>query len=380
MLVMDPMRPGPVAICDDLNPGAGQDNYDPQKDPVVVYNLGGQVTIAVSDPEMVQDLLGAKNNIFDKTGTIMGVTSKLMGESFLFSPADEAWRAKRKACAHAFYKERLVHMIEVLKDKLDESIKEWAQQIQKSQDGTTVIDIAKVYREIFTRNIIHIAFGEDVSFEDVEIWHSDDHDAGVPFSLKTMSFFKALEAVGTQMLTISMRLKVSNPLWKVIYSQTGASLAFSKVERTIDDNCYRLRAFVRDYIRKRQAGEKRSTVQNSADLLSLFFETPDIFTEEFIIDEIMDFFLAAAATTTRGAVTVTGHFATAAWSVAKVRSEFDTVCKESEDYSPEDKENLSKLQYLKKYVTLQNTQDMTFCGQVITEGLRYMPPVPIGSL
>ena len=53
MLVMDPMRPGPVAICDDLNPGAGQDNYDPQKDPVVVYNLGGQVTIAVSDPEMV---------------------------------------------------------------------------------------------------------------------------------------------------------------------------------------------------------------------------------------------------------------------------------------------------------------------------------------
>ena len=42
MLVMDPMRPG-----------AGQDNYDPQKDPVVVFNLGGQVTIAVSDPEMV---------------------------------------------------------------------------------------------------------------------------------------------------------------------------------------------------------------------------------------------------------------------------------------------------------------------------------------
>ena len=66
----------------------------------------------------------------------------------------------------------------------------------------------------------------------------------------------------------------------------------------------------------------------------------------------MDFFLAAAATTTRGAVTVTSHFVTAAESDAKVRSEFDTVCKESEDYAPKDKENLSKLQYLNKYVTL----------------------------
>jgi len=50
----------------------------------------------------------------------MGVFSKFMGESFLFSRADEVWKAKRKACAHAFYKERLVHMLEVLKDKMTE--------------------------------------------------------------------------------------------------------------------------------------------------------------------------------------------------------------------------------------------------------------------
>ena len=34
-----------------------------------------------------------------------------------------------KACAHAFYKELLLHMIKVLKDKLEESIKDWAQHI-----------------------------------------------------------------------------------------------------------------------------------------------------------------------------------------------------------------------------------------------------------
>lgn len=72
----------------------------------------------VSDPDMIQDLLVQKNALYDKTGTLEGVFSKLMGESFLFSRATESWKAKRKACAHAFYKERLVHMIEVLKEKL----------------------------------------------------------------------------------------------------------------------------------------------------------------------------------------------------------------------------------------------------------------------
>ena len=79
----------------------------------------------VSDAEMVQDLLVQKNSIFDKTGTLQGVFSKFMGESFLFSKADDDWKAKRKACAHAFYKERLVHMIEVLKEKLEDEIKLW---------------------------------------------------------------------------------------------------------------------------------------------------------------------------------------------------------------------------------------------------------------
>ena len=67
---------------------------------------------------MLQDLYGQKNGILDKTGAMMAEMSKLMGGSFLFSPSDETWKAKRKASAHAFYKERLVHMSEILKEKL----------------------------------------------------------------------------------------------------------------------------------------------------------------------------------------------------------------------------------------------------------------------
>ena len=43
----------------------------------------------------------------------------LLGNSFLFSKGDAVWKAKRKACAHAFYKDQLKVMMEVLKDKIE---------------------------------------------------------------------------------------------------------------------------------------------------------------------------------------------------------------------------------------------------------------------
>jgi len=67
-------------------------------------------------------------------------------------------------------------------------------------------------------------------------------------------------------------------------------------------------------------------VQKSADLLSLFLESPDVFTKEFIIDELCDFFLAASTTTQFSSQTIASHFATAVASLSKVRAEFSELC------------------------------------------------------
>jgi len=133
------------------------------------------------------------------------------------------------------------------------------------------VNIAQAFGEIFTRNIIHIAFGEDISAEQIEIWHKTDLEGLAPMELTKMPFGKALREVGSQLLTITLKLKVSNPLYRAIYSTTGKSVSFSKAERTIDQNCIWMREFVGKYIEKRRSGEQKSTVQNSADLLSLFF-------------------------------------------------------------------------------------------------------------
>ena len=323
-------------LCDQLNPEAGPDNYNPSKDPVVVSNLGGNVHLMVADPDMVQDLLVSKNSIFDKTGMIQGIFSKLMGDSFLFSRADAAWKTKRKACSHAFYKDRLVHMIEVLKQKMADSCKEWMAVIAK--EGYTDISLGDAFQDIFVRNIITISFGEDVSDSEITMWHrpSREIESSEPFVLQKMSFGKALTLVNAQVATIAAKAKLSNPLYRAIYFATGHSVSFTSQERYIDDNSHRVRCFINEYVQKRKTAKQKTAVQNSSDLLSLFFQTPEVFTDEFIIDELVDFFAAASATTMNGSTAFIGHLATSPESLQKVRAEFEDICRQSEDYDPED--------------------------------------------
>ena len=62
----------------------------------------------VADPAIVQDLFGSKNALFDKTSLMEAIFKSMIGHSFVFSKADEQWKAKRKASSHAFYKDKLI--------------------------------------------------------------------------------------------------------------------------------------------------------------------------------------------------------------------------------------------------------------------------------
>ena len=70
----------------------------------------------------------------------------------------------------------------------------------------------------------------------------------------------------------------------------------TKICKISIENCKQIRTFIQSYINKRRSGKAKSTV-NDVDMLSLFFENPDVFTDDFIIDELMDFFLAGTLTT-----------------------------------------------------------------------------------
>ena len=97
------------------------------------------------------------------------------------------------------------------------------------------------------------------------------------------------------MVTVGTRLP--NPIWQILYAATGNSYAFTGIEKLSNKNCAVLRQIMGEYVRKRKSGEAKSQVGDNSDMLSLFLQSPDIFTEEVIVDELIDFLVAGSQTT-----------------------------------------------------------------------------------
>ena len=94
-------------------------------------------------------MLVTKNATIDKTDAFEGFFKNLFGNSFLFSKTNEIWKKKRQASSHAFYKERLVHMMDVLKDTVLDEQRKWIKEIEDSPEGFTEVDLSKEVLKIF---------------------------------------------------------------------------------------------------------------------------------------------------------------------------------------------------------------------------------------
>ena len=55
-------------------------------------------------------MIGVKNIELDKSTLAMDIVYDLYQEAFVEAPGDENWKKKRKICATAFFKERLINM------------------------------------------------------------------------------------------------------------------------------------------------------------------------------------------------------------------------------------------------------------------------------
>lgn len=310
---------------------------------------------------MAQDLFVKHSAIADKNGLAEAATLDFFGRAFFFSKADELWKKKRKACSHAFYKDRMEHMLEVLKDKIEEDCLQWMAEIEASEEKQTTIDISKVFNRLYSRSIIHICFGEDISDQRLTIAvpkegrninQLHDEEITVPEAIVEC----------TEMGIQDIRLKMVNPLFPLLYRTFDYVLNMTSGERNIRKSFKKMRAFIHEYVQKRKQGTVKSTVRESADLLSLFLEAPDIFTDEFIVDELIDFFVAASQTTMHTQQTAFGHYTTTPASREKARAEFDEMVKQLDDPSLE---GLSRAELLRKTINIESISDLTFMNQVI---------------
>ena len=136
-----------------------------------------------------------------------------MPSAFAFQKGDDDWAAKRKASAHAFSRERLSNVLEVLKDQMTSIVNQWLKEIESNPDKKTVIDIAVVFEEILTANILTFNFGEDISKIPIEM-DMREESTGSNFKLvrKTVTLGKALKEVVDQLCMLA-GVKWMNPFY-----------------------------------------------------------------------------------------------------------------------------------------------------------------------
>ena len=149
----------------------------------------------VSDPEILRDMVVTKNTEIDRPDTILGLFYNMLGRSFLVMPTDDEWRAKRKGLAHAFFKDRLIVMMEKLKEYSNESHQKWLKEIRASSDGTTKIDISVEIAKIMQNFLMHIIFGRNVNDIKVKV---EIKEAGEPIKMVEMNLSDANERLANQ--------------------------------------------------------------------------------------------------------------------------------------------------------------------------------------
>ena len=214
--------------------------FDGKEFPNMALNFQTVAHVWTADPEVAQDIFVGKNALLDKDSESLIMFEEIIGQSFVFAHNDENWKAKRKACAHAFYKDRLVHMLETLKDITERTFSKWAAKVK--ENGLHEIDMATEFGEILTRNIIHVSFGEDLSDEEITL----KVRMGDTYVDKKMTVKDAIFVIIGQ-VCFSHYANVTNPInWffpyiEYIFPMTSES-------NYVKQNCVIARDWIQDYI------------------------------------------------------------------------------------------------------------------------------------
>ena len=90
-----------------------------------LYFADVEPSLHISDPKIVQDLYTTNNKYFDKHPIVRTATIRLLGNSILFSDTNAEWRKRRTAFSPAFYKGKLIKMVDIAKACVKKTVNKW---------------------------------------------------------------------------------------------------------------------------------------------------------------------------------------------------------------------------------------------------------------
>ena len=274
----------------------GDPMIDATKNRMIVLNLIGKVITYVQDPEVVAEMYNKHNANLDKHPWLGDIFEPMFTDVFIVMPTNSEWKAQRKAVSHMFFKQRLQLMAEVFKGHLNKSCDKWLAEIAESKQGETRINIAVEFERIYAHTINHICFGEDFNDDKFDFiifeidgganWSFKEEKVSMREAIHNMTF-ATMKSEGTLMMH-----PISGPLHLLFDTKVEMGAYF----RNLRENSARLKRQVNKYVQRRKSGVDQSKMQGY-DLLSVFLEDQQMFSDERIVSNLIGFIFAATETT-----------------------------------------------------------------------------------
>ena len=235
----------------------------------------------ISDPLIVEAMYTTKNKYFDKHPIMKNLMYVLTGDSILLATTSAEWRARRKALSPAFYKGKLVKMVEIARKSVQLSLDVLDSLLKESTEPRRQIDFIDQTSNMNVRIMLMCAFGEDMSQQQIDYWHNGRLEKrSLSFSLRE-TFHLLVNRLATP---------------HILFFPFLAKWYLTPAERDMKANAIILREFVSEIAdRRRETIKKDPTLADSGDFLTILL-TDELFKDsnQRIIDECLTFFFAGS--------------------------------------------------------------------------------------
>ena len=122
---------------------------------------------------------------------------------------------------------------------MNERVANWKREIAESGDGTTRINIAYEFSDIFAKNMIKICFGRDMMDRKFKFDFMTDKSKPA-FETRDVTLLEALNNVFEQ-LTLLVMSRTLNPISLIFLTLFSIELDLHWSSSIVKENCRRLR-------------------------------------------------------------------------------------------------------------------------------------------
>ena len=339
--------------------------------PVTVCYFTGGTCVLLADPQVVEAMYTSKNKYFDKHPIIKDLTLCLTGRSILFAETTREWKEARKTLSPAFYKGKLVGLVEITRESVRVSTEKLKSLTARSASPKAQMDLINEFNTIFVRILLTTALGEDVSEHKVNYWENGKLiKVNVAYSLRE-TFHHLVERMAHV---------------HVFFFPFMADVYLTPAERAMKANAGFLRELISQIVdRRRVAIQKDPKLKEAGDFLTILLTEPFFMNDnERIIDESLTFFFAGSQTSGVTAQNLMIALMKNPEYQTRLLNEFDT-----EIIQPHLQERVSKGE-LKQgdevsdinvldLISFDNGSNMKLFANCFNEGLRMQPPVYFSS-